>query len=76
MILVWYVIAGHFVVLVHFVYLLQLYCLVFVTVRLLVIYYSDPPPKDVHSFWEGLFYVGASIYSRSGMGGNVSIVLF
>ena len=41
-----------------------------------MIYYSDPPPKDVHSFWEGLFYVGASIYSRSGMGGNVPNVLF
>ena len=37
---------------------------------------SDPRPKDVDSFMEVFFYVGASIYSRSGMVGNVSNVLF
>ena len=41
-----------------------------------VVYYSDPPPKDVDSFGEVFFYFGASIYSRSGMVGNVSSVLF
>ena len=39
-------------------------------------YYVDPPPKDVDSFWEVFVYVEASVYSRSGMVGNFSSVLF
>ena len=62
--------------LIHSVRLLQLHCLVFVYGQVVVLYYSEPPPKDVGSFWEVFFYVGASIYSLSGMVGNVANVLF
>ena len=47
-----------------------------VVVRLSVICWSGPPPRDVGSFWEAFFCVGASICLRSSMVGNVSGVLF
>ena len=72
----WYVTAGHFVVLIHFVHLLQIYCLVLVYGQVVRHILLDPPLKDVDSFWEVLFYVGASISSRSDVVGNVSNVLF
>ena len=50
---VWYVTGGHLTVLVHFVHLLQIYCLVF----------AHPLSKDVDSFWE-VFFMLEHLYTN------------
>ena len=67
--------ASHFVVLIHFADLLQMYRLVFVYGHVVCHIRVDPSLKDVDSFLEVVCYVRASIYSYSGMVGNVSNAL-
>ena len=67
--------AGHFIVLIHFVHLLQMYCLVFVYGQVVRNVLRGPTSQRYEHFWGVFFYVRASIYSRSGMVGNVSNAL-
>ena len=68
--------ACYSVVLIHFLRLLQVYCLVFVYGQVVRHILGAPTSQRCGQLLESFFYVGVSIFSHSGMLGNISNALF